>query len=81
MRGYCEAIKCKTCGQIYWDCACTIPKYCNRCGTELVAWQERTGDGFFTPCSYYVKYNSDNVERIVAKKTLFWWREREAKPL
>ena len=89
MKGFNDALRCKECGKIYWnsDRCCfdeKAPYYCHRCGAQLFIWKEEKTKKCFhnTGTEYWGiekvrSVNEVNVEKIVAKKILFWWKVRK----
>ena len=63
---YCDCIKCNHCGKIYRFYSCGMPKYCHKCGDQITSFSGNTT-------------SIKNATKIVAKRTLFGWRERKAK--
>lgn len=61
---YYDCIRCNHCGKIYRLYSCGMPKYCHKCGNWI---------------TNLMNLPTKNVTHIVAKRTLFGWKEREIK--
>lgn len=79
MRGYQDVVQCKKCKKIYENCPCVIPKYCKKCGSELVQSMKQNGDGIVDEITYSNIMNKENINYLVAKKVLFMWVIRKVK--
>lgn len=67
---YYDCIRCNHCGKIYRLYSCGMPKYCKKCGNHITDFQSTIIKDTLT-----IK----NATKIVAKRTLFGWKEREIK--
>lgn len=74
MYNYNDACRCKKCKKIYPEGKTT--KYCKKCGARLVDGYCNMPEGHGT----ITFYRNKNVERVVAKRVLFWWAVASEKP-
>lgn len=58
-----DCLQCNECEKIYK--LANTPKYCNKCGNQLKSFPFLKGEA--------------NSTMVVAKKTLFGWKERKIK--
>lgn len=81
MGNWYHALRCKTCGKLYWERPCSLPKYCKKCATEIYTKRQKYADdlavrmfGGFDRIE--IEY-TDNVETVLAKKILGFWKVKE----
>ncbi len=68
---YQEMLKCRECGKLHIIDAIKTPKYCKRCGNQIL---ESISTNIFTNKTT-IKYNPDDV--VIAKRTIFGYKERK----
>lgn len=68
---YQEMLKCRECGKLHVINALKTPKYCKRCGNQILTDIERNHYGD----RQEIYYKSDDV--VIAKLTIFGYKERK----
>lgn len=64
-------LKCRECGKLHIIDEIKTPKYCKRCGNQIL---ESISTNIFTNKTT-IKYNPDDV--VIAKRTIFGYKERK----